>query len=57
MAEGVHGADPDVVDGEGEEGPPDHGLVDVDAPGGEDVGDHEAVAETLEHHVVIVLAA
>jgi hypothetical protein len=54
---GVHRADPDVVEGEGDEWPPDHGLVDVDAPGGEDIGDHEGVAETFQHHVVVVLAA
>lgn len=57
MGWGVHGADPDVVEGEGDEWPPDHGLVDVDAPGGEDIGDHEGVAETFQHHVVVVLAA
>ncbi len=57
MKRGLHGADPNVVEGECNERPPDHGLVDIDAPGGEDVGDHEGIAETLQDHVVIVLAA
>ena len=57
MREGVHGTDPDVVEGEADQRPPDHGLVDVNAPGGEDVGDHKCIAETLQHHVVVVLAA
>lgn len=57
MGRQVHGADPDVVEREGDEGPPDHGLVDVDAPGGQDVAYHECVAEALKHNVIVILAA
>lgn len=32
MNEGVHRTDPKVVDWESDNWPPDHGLVDVDAP-------------------------
>lgn len=56
MRGGVQGGDVGVGEGDGGEGPPDHGLIDVDPPGEEEVGGHDGVAETLEDDVVVVLA-
>lgn len=41
---------------EGDNWPPDHTLVDVDAPGGEHIRNHKGVAEALQHNIVVVLA-
>lgn len=51
----VHGSHEGVSSWDGEEGPPDHGLVDVDPPGEDDVGDEAGVAEALEDDIVVVL--
>jgi len=35
------------MDGASEQGPPNHALVDVDAPCGENISDHQSVAKTF----------
>lgn len=43
----LHWADPEIMDGAGDQGPPDHSLVDVDTPCGENVSDHKSIAKTF----------
>jgi hypothetical protein len=53
---GVQGGDEGIAHGDGEERPPDHGLVYVDPPGEDGVGDEAGIPHSLQHHIVVVLS-
>lgn len=53
----VHRTDPDIVKRESDKWPPDHSLVDVNAPGSQHVSDHEGIAEALKNHIIVVFSA
>lgn len=52
----VHGGHYRVADGNGQQRPVHHSLVDVDAPGQQYVRHQNSVAQAFQHHVVIVFA-
>lgn len=57
MSSFVHGSNNGITERNGQNGPPDHRLIDVDSPGNEYVGDHKGITSTLEPHVVVVFSA
>ena len=53
MRASLHGSYDRVAEGDGEDGPPHHGLIDVYSPGHQDVADQKGIASPLQSDVVV----